>query len=111
VLRLRVCEEHNLTGCTINGRIIRTLPDEHCLRGPDLDQCVAINHECPEGFIVSNSANWTNSRCLPLSYEDAQDNRRERQVLDQNRCSEGYWLDVDPIFDEGSRNIGRCIVK
>ena len=66
-----VCEEHNLTGCTADGKMIGTFPDERCLNYPDNDKCAAVNYECPKGFLISNSANWTSSRGLPSSYNDA----------------------------------------
>ena len=37
-----VCEEHNLTGCTVDGRMIGTFPDEGCLQYLDNDKCAAI---------------------------------------------------------------------
>lgn len=104
-----VCEEFNLTGCIIDGRMIGILPDEYCLRNPDAEKCVAIDGSCPEGFDIMNSANFTMGVCMPLSYEDAKQAKRVRQVLDQNRCPEGYWLDVDLDFDDGHGNVGRCI--
>jgi hypothetical protein len=108
--------------------MIGDLPNSQCLTNPDLVHCTAFigrcltnpdssgnclipDYDCPKGFAEMHSTNFTIPRCVPLSYADAKQDTRERQVLDQNRCPEGYRLDVNQEFDNGRGNIGRCILQ
>ena len=104
-----VCEEFNMTGCMINGRMIGTFPDAYCIHDPDAENCVPDkNGNCPEGYTIT--ANFTNPRCLPLSFEDAEQVTRERQINDQNRCPPGYELvDIEDADPEDYGNVGKCI--
>jgi hypothetical protein len=112
-----VCEDHNLTGCTIDGIFISDYPDEYCLTSPGQDKCAAILingttiGQCPDGFATVNIQNFTTpARCLPESVEDAEIAERERQVYDPNRGAPGYELKVSEnvdIFRRGD-TIGTC---
>jgi hypothetical protein len=66
---------------------------------------------CPEGYQMTFIANLTiGGRCLPLSYEDAEHETRERQINDENRCPTGYDLtDIDEEPEEEYSNIGKCV--
>lgn len=75
-----ICEEFNLTGCMVEGRMVGTFPDEGCLRSPAQDKCAAINYECPDGFVTSTGPDFTKPPCVPLSDEDAKHATRERQI-------------------------------
>ena len=93
----------------VDGRMIGTFPDEGCLTSPDQDKCAAINFECP-GFVTGSISNLTITPCLPLSYEDAEEATRERQIQDPNRCPPGYNLeDIDEEPEEEYGNVGRCV--
>lgn len=100
-----------MTRCMIDGRMIGTFPDEHCLRSPSLDKCASINFECPKDFIIANIPNVTiGSPSVPLSFEDAEDATRERQIHDQNRCPPSYELvDIEDKPEEEYGNVGKCV--
>ena len=64
----------------------------------------------PKGLL--EQLNFTNPRCLPLSFEDAEDARRERQIHDQNRCPPGYELvDIEDKPEEEYGNVGGCVAN
>lgn len=93
----------------VDGRMIGTVPDEYCLTSPDR-RCVAINGDCPEGFVVMHCANFTSPKCVPLSYNDVEQAERERQIQNPNRCPQGYMLEGEDIeFDDVRGNVGRCV--
>jgi hypothetical protein len=106
-----VCKEFKMTGCMVDGKMIGTFPDEYCLQYPDNERCaVDKNFDCPEEFVTSSSSNFTNARCVPLSFEDVEHATRERQIHDQNRCPEGYNLeDIDEEPEEEYGNVGKCV--
>ena len=52
------------------------------LSNPDLVRCALYECGCPDGFQTRYSSNWTSSRCIPLSYNDAQKATRDRQIND-----------------------------
>ena len=94
----------------VDGRMIETFPDEGCLSSPSQDKCPALNFECPDGFVTASISNLTITPCLPLSYEDAEQATRERQISDQNRCPPGYELvDIGEADPEDYGNVGKCI--
>jgi hypothetical protein len=98
-----------MTGCMVDGRLIGTFPDEDCLQYPYNENCaIDKTGNCPEGFVMSG--NFSNRRCVPLSYEDAEHATRDRQIHDQNRCPEGYKLvDIDKGPESEYGNVGRCV--
>jgi hypothetical protein len=113
-----VCEEHNLTGCWIDGIFISDYPTAYCLNNPYQDNCAAKQgvsvgtaERCPDGFATMSLENITDRyRCVPESREDVQIAERERQVFDPNRCAKGYELYVGEhvdIFARGTE-IGTC---
>jgi hypothetical protein len=93
----------------IGGRMIGTFPDAYCIHNPDAENCVPDkNGSCPEGY--TRTTNFTNPRCLPLSFEDAEQASRERQINDQNRCPPGYELvDIEDADPEDYGNVGKCM--
>jgi hypothetical protein len=94
-----------MTGCMIDGRMIGTFPDEYCLQNPEDEKCVPNKKgNCPEDFV--RTANFTNPRFVPLSYEDAEHAKRERQIRDQYRCSLGYDLENIEEPEEEYGNVG-----
>jgi hypothetical protein len=106
-----ICEQHNLTSCTVDGRSLVNFPNEYCLTQPDNKRCAILpGYGCPEGFATMSSANFTLPRCVPESVKEVENAERERQVLDPNRCASGYKLDVAERIDILRRdgNIGTC---
>jgi hypothetical protein len=107
-----VCEKHNLTSCTVDGRSLVNFPNEDCLTQPDNKRCAILpGYGCPEGFALMSGTNFTVSRCVPESVKEVEEAERERQVLDPNRCAPGYRLEVGETVDIHRRgdNIGNCI--
>lgn len=108
----RLCEEFNMTGCLVEGRMLGTFPDEYCLTRPDNENCATNGFDCPDGFLVMQSTNFTINRCVPEDVEQLEIAERKRQVPDPNRCAPGYRLEVSQSVDIHRRgdNIGTCIL-
>jgi hypothetical protein len=107
-----------LTGYIIDGRLVGTYPDHYYLRSPDRENCIQDEKGgYPEGYEIASISNLTfSSRCVPLSYEDAEHEEKERKIHDQNRCPAGFKLvditillvDIDQEPEEGYGNVGKC---
>jgi hypothetical protein len=92
-----VCSEHNQTltkSCFEHGIFINDYPSPQCLTSPDLPMCEVPTGGCPKGFTTMHSQNFTTSKCVPKSLQLSQTAERKREVNNENRCAEGYKLNV-----------------
>ena len=97
-----VCSEHNQTlteSCFEDGIYISDFPSPQCLTNPDQDRCEMPAGGCPKRYIAMYSQNFTTTKCVPKSLELSQTAERKREVNDENRCAEGYKLNVPENVD------------
>jgi hypothetical protein len=113
-----ICKKYNASlpeSCIIEGRPIQDFPTSNCISNPDQDNCaVDENNSCPENFSMMTSANFTTTRCVPINVVQVYKDQQLREIIDPNRCAEGYELQntesLEPYARRYSDNpIGNCV--